>query len=78
MPAPKKALPTKKGSARKKADPDQVMLDRYQHHRAMRDKHSAQADLIEAKLRTQGKRIGYGDYDTPKPSAPKMRIVKER
>lgn len=52
--------PAKKGKA---GDGDDAMLRRHGHHLAQAQKHRAHADLIEARLKTQGKRIAtdYGD-----------------
>lgn len=40
-----------------KVDGDSKILERLNHHESMADKHRAHADLIRAKLRTQGKEI---------------------
>jgi hypothetical protein len=69
----------KKGSATgkvSKVDGDSKLLSRFQHHHAMADKHRAHADLIEAKLKTQGKRIDrYGDSYPQPPKTHKPKIV---
>jgi hypothetical protein len=67
-----------RGSSKKKDSGDSKLLERHSHHTAMAEKHRAHADLIEAKLRTQGKRIDrYGDYSTaPSASKHKPKIVK--
>lgn len=46
-----------------KANPDAKMLEKHEFHRAQAKKHEAHADLIQAKLRTQGKRITHS-YDS--------------
>lgn len=57
-----------------KKDPDSALLDRYDHHTSMAQKHRAHADLIEAKLKTQGKRIGYDHgHGNAAVSSPKMK-----
>lgn len=57
---------------------DTAMLQRYEHHRAMSQKHSAHADLIEAKLKTQGKRIDrYGDGPSMASKPRKPKIVRD-
>lgn len=64
-------------AARKKParDGDAHLLAKYEHHRGMAEKHRAHADLIEAKLRTQGKKIAH-EYG-PEPSrGVKRKIVK--
>lgn len=70
-PAPKSAPKL----AAKKPDPDSAMLAKYEHHKGMSQKHSAHADLIEARLRTKGKRIQheYSSHDGP----PKRKIVAD-
>jgi hypothetical protein len=46
-----------KKAASKKDGGDTHLLERYKHHKEQADKHRAHADVIEAKLRTQGKEI---------------------
>lgn len=72
-------MAAKKGAAPKKPAPkgasDEKMLKRYQHHNNMADKHRAHAELIRAKLRTQGKDIdeyGYSPMASSKPHKPKI------
>jgi hypothetical protein len=93
MPAPKKASPHKqmpphksasaissKPKAKAKSDPDDAMLRKHEHHTAMAQKHRAHADLIEAKLRTKGKRIGHvypGETAHPTSKPPKKKIVPD-
>lgn len=50
-----------------KADPDASLLKKYEYHREQSRKHNAHADLVEAKLRVQGKRIGH-EYPKEGPS----------
>lgn len=69
MPAPKKAT----------SNPDSSLLAKYEHHRNLSRKHNAHADLIEAKLRVQGKRISH-EYEGMSSSASKpskRKIVKD-
>lgn len=71
--------------ATKRTPPHDSLLKRYQHHTAQADKHSAHAskhrahaDLIEAELRTKGKRIDHGYGEVPsggKPTRRQPRIV---
>lgn len=68
------------GQSRKpkvKADPDYHMLAKYEHHKAAAQKHHAHADLIEAKLRTQGKRIGYDCGKSDSPSEGKFVVKRD-
>lgn len=71
---PKKKTPKKSGV---KKDPDAAMLAKHEHHTKMASQHRAHADLIEAKLKTQGKRIGYdyGNKGGVSPSAPPKRKI---
>jgi hypothetical protein len=73
--AAKKSSP-KKAAAKKKPG-DDGMLAKYEHHRSMAEKHRAHADLIEAKLRTQGKEIRtHYPGDSPMTaSAPRQRKI---
>ena len=64
-------------SKKKAPDKDASLLAKHAHHHAMADKHRAHADLIEAKLRVQGKRIDkYGDYPSAAPNKVKPKVVK--
>jgi hypothetical protein len=70
------------GQSRKskgKPDHDSHMLNKYEHHQSMAQKHRAHADLIEAKLRTQGKRIGYdyGNKSVAPDSSYGKRVIKK-
>lgn len=73
--AGKKKAPAKKTAAKK--DADAAMLAKHEHHQRMASQHRAHADLIEAKLKTQGKRIGYdyGNKGGVSPSAPPKRKI---
>jgi hypothetical protein len=70
----------KKAEKKAAPSPDAHMLAKYEHHRGMAEKHRAHADLIEAKLKVQGKRIAH-DYGHSSPaydSKPvKRKIVKD-
>ena len=70
----KKTAVAKAPKAAKPAS-DSALLSRFQHHHAMADKHRAHADLIEAKLKTQGKRIDRYGYGDAKPAVHKPKIV---
>lgn len=71
-PSPQKGKPVA-SKAPQKEEPHQAMLAKYEHHRAQSRKHSAHADLIEAKLRTQGKEIQH-DYS---PKGVEKRVVRD-
>lgn len=63
-----KAMPMNPKPARAKAAKeagDSTALERWHHHKAMADKHRAHADMIEARLRTQGKHIMNSYSDNP-------------
>jgi hypothetical protein len=71
---------TKKTEKKAVPSPDAHMLAKYEHHRGMAEKHRAHADLIEAKLKVQGKRIAhdYGHSVYPSDAKPaKRKIVKD-
>ena len=76
---PAAKAPVKSATKRKApVDGDAKLLGRYQHHRDAADKHRAHADLIEARLRTQGKEIRHqypGDSIPAPRSSPIPRIV---
>ena len=71
----KKTAVGKAPKAAAKPSGDSALLSRFQHHHAMADKHRAHADLIEAKLKTQGKRIDRYGGEYAKPAAHKAKIV---
>lgn len=75
---PKQAIAiglSESGQSKKKTDPSEKLLSRYKHHTSMADKHRANADLIEARLRVKGQKIDrWGDGPISKPVEP--RIVK--
>jgi hypothetical protein len=61
-------------------NPDAHLLAKYEHHQGMAQKHRAHADLIEAKLKVQGKRIGYDHghgASSPIDGPTKRKIVKD-
>lgn len=70
-----------KKPAKATKNPDDHLLAKYEHHTEMARKHRAHADLIEAKLGVQGKRIAHHYGDSPSPASPiskvKRRIVKD-
>jgi hypothetical protein len=77
----RKAPAKKKSGGKKKDGADDATLRRHSHHLAQAQKHRAHADLIEAKLKTQGKRIStdYGDGIPTRTSAsmPTRKIVPD-
>lgn len=71
------ALPAPKPTRTKKDPGDDAMLKKYEHHRAQAQKHNAHADLVEAKLRTQGKHISHV-YDDKKGASKRVIRHEER
>ena len=63
-----------------KDDGDAKLLAKYEHHNEQARKHRAHADLIEAKLRVQGKRIGHEYHAMTEGMGrqPKRKIVKDQ
>jgi hypothetical protein len=64
-------------SKKPSVDSDARMLEKYKHHTAQADKHRAHADLIEAKLRTQGKHLDKWGDGMGVPSVATPKIVKK-
>lgn len=61
-----KAMPAKKAMQKPANEAgDSASLERWHHHKALADKHRAHADMIEARLRTQGKHITNSYSDNP-------------
>jgi len=67
----------KKAEKKAAPNPDAHMLAKYEHHKGMAEKHRAHADLIEAKLKVQGKRIAH-DYGHGPSSAYDSKPVKRK
>jgi hypothetical protein len=67
-----------RAKAKTKPAGDDAALAKYEHHRTMAEKHRAHADLIEAKLRTQGKEIRtVYPGDGPKMNSPSAKPQKK-
>jgi hypothetical protein len=71
----KKTAPPKRATSKKRSDSNAKALERYQFHRSKAQFHNAQADLVEAKLKTQGKRIDEWGDAAPSQARSKPKIV---